>query len=112
MFLSQFGFKKDDEQFFDDLCNPDLRRFLVSRLDTSRRRYVIAWYIHAAVGLLCWILAGVRAPMPVWPSILWFFIALVFLGFSLHADAKCKLAKAFDCLDERGHGSRQLTALA
>jgi hypothetical protein len=48
----------------------------------------------------------------VWPSIGWFFIALVFLGFSLHPDAKCKLAKAFDCLDDQGPGSRRLTPSA
>jgi hypothetical protein len=105
MSLRQFGFKQDDERFFNNAFNPLTRRSLMMELHAYRKKSMTGFYITLIVGILYGLIGLVSAKPPhLLGSAVFLFWAMMFLAFSLHADAKYKLVKVVETMEQGRNG--------
>jgi hypothetical protein len=105
MSLRQFGFQKDDEHFFKDAFDPLTRGSLMIELLRIRKRRMIDYYVMFTFGTLSGLMGLVSAkPYLLLGTAVWLFLSLMFLAFSLHADAKYKLVKAVEAIEDGRNG--------
>ena len=105
MSLRQFGFKKDDESFLRDTFDPSTRRSLMIQLSGIRNRTTIGFYFMFTGGVLYGFIGLVSAKPPLLGMGIVLFLTMMFLAFSLHADAKYKLVSVVERLEQAGSGS-------
>ena len=102
MFLRQFGFM--DEDFLKGAFDPLTRRSLMIELEAYRRRTMIGFCIMSVVGFLNVLLTLATGATAFVAIVLLFFSAAMFLGLTLHADAKYKLVKVVETMEKGRNG--------
>ena len=107
MSLRQFGFM--DEDFLKDAFDPMARRSLMIELQAYRKRSMTGFYATFIVGILYGLIALVSANPPLLLGTAVMLVsAMMLLALSLHADAKYKLVKVVETMEQgrnRGVGS-------
>jgi hypothetical protein len=101
MFLRQYTFQYDDDRFFKGAFDPVARSSLMIELQAHRKRSMTGFYVAFIVGIL-YGLAGLISPKPphLLGSAFFLFWAMMLLVFSFHADAKYKLLKAVETMEQ------------